>query len=870
MVQTLTIPKKPPRDHTLNYAWLREAGLRHVEELAYKVWTDYNVHDPGITILELLCYAITDLGYRISWPMEDLLTGGDAGAPSLRDQFLSALTIFPVKPVNVYDYRKLLIDIRIDRIPNTKEGARDTVGVRNARLEKAVIRPFYVDCVERRLLFDEPAKPAISKPVEVQGVYDVLIEVDEDATADEKKAIIAEAGRRLMKNRNLCEDFSGRIKVIEKQEFIVCAEIDVAFNASVIDTEARIFHALQDYLCPPVRFHSLKEMLDSGKGPDEIFEGPVLEHGFIDNDQLAASAPRKEVRLSDMIRIIMGIEGVEAVRQIIVNPADEPLFGDDKWTIKVKEGMQPVLDYGKSRIVYYKDMVPFRADQAEVKKRITAMRIEESEADLSITEDLPMPEGFFRDTGAYQTIQNDFPRNYGIGINGLPESVPEERKAKAKQLKAYLLFFDQILADYFAQLSKVRELFSLDGSLARTYFHQTVSGVKGMEELYRDYAAFKDSGGNPSGQEKDFEARRNRFLDHLLARFAENFSEYVWMIHSVEKKPALSAIEAKTAFLRDYATVSGRRAQAFDYTDKENQWNTANVTGLEERVSRLLGIRNYKRRNIAGIKYEVYQEKDEDGILEYRFRVIDEVTKKIILSGTAKYRKESDALREMKKAIELALSRDHYQLGQTRSAGATRYYFNIVDDEGRVAARRIEYFATPEKREEAIHRLMECLAEKYSDEGMFVVEHILIRPKNPGENFLPVCQAPDCSECEKGDAYSFRISVVLPAFSPRFLNVDFRRFVEKTIRLETPAHIFPKICWIDRDQMAEFEAAYRDWLEKRGGRAESARTSLNRLVEILGRLRNVYPEAHLTDCSTNVCANPFILDRTNLGTEKRT
>ena len=27
-------------------------------------WTDYNYHDPGITLLEQICYAITDLGYK--------------------------------------------------------------------------------------------------------------------------------------------------------------------------------------------------------------------------------------------------------------------------------------------------------------------------------------------------------------------------------------------------------------------------------------------------------------------------------------------------------------------------------------------------------------------------------------------------------------------------------------------------------------------------------------------------------------------------------------------------------------------------------------------------------------------------------------
>jgi hypothetical protein len=40
-------------------------------------WSDFNSHDPGITILEQLCYAITDLAYRSNFPIADLIaTGG--------------------------------------------------------------------------------------------------------------------------------------------------------------------------------------------------------------------------------------------------------------------------------------------------------------------------------------------------------------------------------------------------------------------------------------------------------------------------------------------------------------------------------------------------------------------------------------------------------------------------------------------------------------------------------------------------------------------------------------------------------------------------------------------------------------------------
>ena len=46
-----------------DYEKLHLEGIDHIQKLSGKQWTDYNFHDPGITILEQICYALTDLGY---------------------------------------------------------------------------------------------------------------------------------------------------------------------------------------------------------------------------------------------------------------------------------------------------------------------------------------------------------------------------------------------------------------------------------------------------------------------------------------------------------------------------------------------------------------------------------------------------------------------------------------------------------------------------------------------------------------------------------------------------------------------------------------------------------------------------------------
>src|SRR5690349_2907516 len=94
-----------PLEHvSMDYARLRAEGLALLERLATSQWTDFNSHDPGITILEQLCYAITDLGYRTAFPIAELVAGGDLGLPP-------AETILTTDPVTLDDVRRLALDV---------------------------------------------------------------------------------------------------------------------------------------------------------------------------------------------------------------------------------------------------------------------------------------------------------------------------------------------------------------------------------------------------------------------------------------------------------------------------------------------------------------------------------------------------------------------------------------------------------------------------------------------------------------------------------------------------------------------------------------------------------------------------------------
>ena len=92
MSDLLTISKTRVLKNDEDFQFLRAQGLKYIENLAHTLWTDYNTHDPGVTILEALCYAITELGYRSDFAMPDLLADKD-GKVDVDQTFFTAKNI---------------------------------------------------------------------------------------------------------------------------------------------------------------------------------------------------------------------------------------------------------------------------------------------------------------------------------------------------------------------------------------------------------------------------------------------------------------------------------------------------------------------------------------------------------------------------------------------------------------------------------------------------------------------------------------------------------------------------------------------------------------------------------------------------------
>lgn len=857
MLSQLTIPRNAKSNDALDMEYLYKKGLRRVRDLCSREWTDHNIHDPGVTILEVLSYAITDLSFRAGLPVEDLLAPPDQAEPVSQPLF-TAREILHNRPLTTFDYRRLLIDLP---------------GVRNAWIKPAPVRYFAQPSGPKPgLMFSDDGTPGVF-PVDLKGLYEVLLDYEPDLSAGERDAAEVRVEMVLHQNRNLCEDFL-ELDAVHRQNFILCGEFELEPRADIEQVKAEILYEVQNYLAPAVKAYSLQEMLDKEHPDgrhytvDEIFQGPPLQHGFIPEDELAGAELREVIRLSDIMSIIMDIPGVLAVRDVLINRPGAVEPPDDPWEVPVTEGMKAHLNQDLSRLVFYKQDLPVMANEARVedalKKLVEAERVQ---ADSVQIHDFKVPPGRFRDPGNYHAFQNHLPEIYGLGGTGLPATADANREAQALQLKAYLLFFEQILANYLAQLAEVRQLFSDDPALLRTYQFQAVESFRKAEEIYGpDPAAAIEAA--MEGHRVNVE-RRNRFLDHLISRFAEQFSQFAHTMFSMFEMTGESMVSLRCDFLKSYAEISRQRGLAYNYTlaGTGDIWNSTNVSGLHKRLCKLLGISDCRRRNLANPDLSAVAQVFTSSSGQFRFRVRHSTTNKILIRSSKSYSSKKDATVALRLAIWAASLPTGYAIATNASGD---HHFNVVDESGGVLARGTQTFNSRERLSAFVEELMRLLREQGSDEGMYIVEQLLLRPE-PGHNdaFLEICIDPGCIECPEADPYSYRMQIVLPAFGARFGNMDFRRYAEQVIRTEVPAHILPKICWLSLEAMAEFETVYQDWLKLKCGKDKSRRKErVARFLRVSASLRNVYPVERLHECGSGEIRPQFIVGKRALGSMK--
>lgn len=833
---TRTISAGRPAQPGMDFQFLRQEGIRYLQRLSGHIWTDHNLHDPGITVLDQLCYVLNDLSYRIDHDIRDLMSGPDG---SVGPDLYSPGQIMSMNPVTLLDIRKTIIDVD---------------GVKNAWIEKIGVPDpaIYVNEADKSLRLTALSEK--DEPLQLKGLYRVLIEKRESVGED----IQPRVRQRLMASRNVCEDFA-EVRVLASQYVTIAGGIEVGDTEDISEFVVNMLIALSEEISPEVRFYSLAEMLERGKTIDEIVDGPLLNHGFIDDEELAGFRRKTELYTSDIVHRMMSVPAVTGVRDITLK------FGEltGEWHIKLDPQRTPKLDIDNTlrSLVFSKNGLdlPLRTDW--IKARYEQRKKSSVQPARSRDEiDLVPVKGRFRKLADYRSVRHLFPEIYGIGEGGLPENASPKRQSQASQLNAYLLFFDQLLANYFSQVAHMKDLFSFGTSA--TYFHQELSEIPGFGEdsplqsakEKETYASFLAAA--TENEEAGLE-RKNRFLNHLLARFSETFTHYSLLMYEAtangtdRKESQRKLVQTKLAFLRNYPEISAGRFKAFDYTIPVA--GNRNVSGLHKRIASRLGLlpenleeeipfymlehillrpvkEDYKAyfpylfpRDIKGF------EDMGDGTVKCLAEGHDIMKgDTIVINGAGKGQEPryngtylvEDVLNDtfrIRVPFDQTVSDDlaaktifpgwRLQTVDTTFMLLTRPIETLTPFSGsrKTTCRSLQHGLYDGEEIEIIgtSSYNGIYAVQYVDENTFRIDCPFVDDE-PGGRWI--------STLQKHDPYSLQLTFVFPDWPVLMKDRNFRTYIEKTVREEVPVHLTVYIRWMDEASMNNFKSAHAAFL----------------------------------------------------------
>ncbi len=755
------LEKPTTPDSALNYEFLRAKGLELVQRYAGTKWTDYNLHDPGVTLLEYLCYAITDLAYRTGFDIKEILAGKDGKIDLEKNLFYPKHQVLTSKPILINDFRKFIID----KIPE---------------VHNVWILP----------VTDTKGREGI------KGLYNVLIQVNNEEVDQYLNAEISPEDRQAYKKkitdqvrtlingqRSLGEDYHSFI-VLDPADIEIEAEVVVERHQMHEEILADVYDMLIRTITPPIRFYSEAQLEKEGWSVEDIYSGPSLKHGFIKEEELKDRVAILDP--SDMVQSILNVPGVKSVRNFVIrfNQAEydfRPVYLDPEMFPRL------VFDIHNPgiRVFNTSHELPVKAS---IFSGLLHKKTDSSKRKYIKGYGHDEPKyinAAHRQINDYFSIQHLFPHLYRLNADEIEGArvIKEEQdvnaraeKAKVKQLKAYIMLFEQIMVNYLAQLSNVSNILTADinpETANSTYFTGNLYEVPGAGNILADFMTpnanlnqvdwdyFKNDPENgylkflSNAIEPDevYFDRKKRTLDHLLSRFDINLVKYPLQLyyqlyqHGDDKTHRFAELEWKSDILKRVVSFGAYRNHAIDYTDSSNSSRSgydrlmaalmylpeSGVKNISQSFEDSLGkcaitSSNHYEPTVFGKKV-VYEVRWDDERIEM---LIEESLLETLLSPGEEKGNDIENLHISVPSQKTAFLKEgidykYYRIGQEIDGKGFIVLYRSPDKRQWL---RIGKFATREKAQQQLNHFIDTLKQiSISSEGFHTIEHILLRPE---------------------------------------------------------------------------------------------------------------------------------------------
>lgn len=286
-----------------DFADLREAAIGYAQDASGEIWTDFNLHDPGVTLLEQSCFALSEIAYRVAHPDRDLLTDERGN--------------FNFQDLAMFQPRKVL----------------NTAPVTTADLEA-----WLSDCADvARVLLT----PAIGRDA---GLYDLLVvpAIDEADPQSLRDGV----ARAFDAVRPLCCD-RHQIRIAQCRKMTLVGQVEIAPDTLPEYAAAELYHAVSIIL--------------RGLSPAAGQKGATRQDAYDDPSALFRAAGRhdgKAAALDDHLGDLRALPAIRDIRALQLDQSDDaprsdgpaypvlhlPTHADEIGLVMILDGVPVALD----------------------------------------------------------------------------------------------------------------------------------------------------------------------------------------------------------------------------------------------------------------------------------------------------------------------------------------------------------------------------------------------------------------------------------------------------------------------------------------------------------------------------------------------
>jgi hypothetical protein len=811
MQKTLSIPKTIKLLPSEDYHFLRQKGMEYIQALGSKIWTDYNIHDPGITTLELMCYAITDLAYRTGFDVKDIFAKYLTNENELKKQaFFPAHEILVNNPLTINDYRKLLIDQigvknawLIPRICNCQHEADDCGDDCNCELV------FFADHLNDNLTYN---KLSTNEKISIKGLYDVLLSLENDPIHGDINdgRVYQTIFRRTTLELRLTE-YSILATDWKKYGFLKDKNVEIQ-NIQIITFLNKKGNAITvnnfDESIKTACFLSFKLIFNDAISTEILLENVIL-------NIYKGRNSTENITFVDIENALIDNKGIVKIYKKNIEKIDEILIATRK---KLQTHRNLDEDFCEIHLVPMQDisvcmdieLMP-DADIEKVQAKILVLieqylnptlqihsLIDMLNAGYSIDDVFDGPRlenGFIKQEELVQTelkreIHASDMINFIMDIEGvisvnnfLMTRYDKEGNPIVPHSQSWILEINRgHQARLYVERSKI--LFYKNGFPFLAV--DTAELNLTLQQYASEYEQIKTKGIDntlpiPQGEIRDFEDYhpvQHSFpmnygigqeglpsnVTPLRKAQAKQFKAYLFFFEQLLVNYLAQLQHAGELFLVDSSKTKSYFTNFFDNT------NIADISLIYNGLNPNL-LQDLLESNGGGV---LRRNQFMDHLLA-RFGESFNDYALMLYDKEQKQKSQEDLLKAKCDFLE------NYAHASVNRAKAIDYTLSMPCESTNIAG---------------IQQRLKGLLD-LAEEDIIVVEHLLLRPRIVGALFLPLCIDGDCHSCYADDPYSFRLTYVMPGWKERYMDLDFRRFAERTTYLETPSHLLPKLCWVD-------------------------------------------------------------------------